>query len=173
MARMKTILLGKITKISGYEGTVTVRTERNFAGKIPEAESVFLEIEGRPVPFLIEYIEQVSDGSLRLKFEDYDSYEKVKEFAGCNVLLSVSSLIPDSGHSSDDLSGFTIESAEGKNLGKISEIIENPGQLLLRVNDLHEKEFLIPFHEDLIVSVDPVQKKIIMIIPEGLIDLNS
>ena len=25
-----------------------------------------------------------------MKFEDYDSYEKVKEFIGCNVLLSSS-----------------------------------------------------------------------------------
>ena len=47
---------GKITKISGFEGAVTVRPERDFSGKIPETESVFLEIDGRAVPFFLNIL---------------------------------------------------------------------------------------------------------------------
>jgi hypothetical protein len=46
------ILIGQITKTSGFEGTVIVRLEKRSIENIPEPESVFLEIEGRPVPFL-------------------------------------------------------------------------------------------------------------------------
>ena len=53
MAYKNEILLGRITKVSGYEGAVTVKLERIFSENLPHMESVFLEIEGRPVPFFI------------------------------------------------------------------------------------------------------------------------
>ena len=47
------ILLGRVTKTSGFEGAVVVRLERSFIENIPQIESVFVEIDGRPVPFFI------------------------------------------------------------------------------------------------------------------------
>jgi 16S rRNA processing protein RimM len=173
MARMKTILLGKIIKISGFEGAVTVRTERSFAGEIPEMESVFLEIEGRPVPFLLEYSESFGDGTARLKFEDYDTYEKVKEFAGCSVLIDASAVEPDTGAERDDLTGYELHDENGRHLGTITGVTENPGQLLLNVRTEKGGELLIPLHEDLIISADTEKKIITMTIPDGLTDLNN
>jgi len=173
MARTSTILLGKIAKINGFEGTVTVRTDRNFSGKIPETESVFLVIDGRPVPFFIEYIEQFADGSIRMKFEDYDSYEKVKEFSGCSVLLSSTGTDLPVGSETGDLTGFTVISENDKHIGIIRELISNPGQLMLRVSGSDGRDILLPLHEDLIISVDPGNKEIILTIPDGLIGLNN
>lgn len=172
MARMKTIY-GKITKISGFEGAVTVRPERDFSGKIPETGSVFLEIDGRAVPFFLQYIEHFADGSVRIKFEDYDSYEKVKEFTGCNVLLSSSGTGTGNEAVHQNLSGFRIINENGSYVGLIARLITNPGQFIIRVKDPDGKEILIPFHEDLIIEIDPERKQIRMIIPDGLIDLND
>jgi ribosomal protein L35AE/L33A len=44
------ILLGRISRIHGYEGSVVIKLEQGFIENIPEMESVFIEIEGRPVP---------------------------------------------------------------------------------------------------------------------------
>jgi ribosomal protein L35AE/L33A len=52
MAYKKHILLGKITKVHGFEGAVTIRLERSFSDNILKMESVFIETDGRPVPFL-------------------------------------------------------------------------------------------------------------------------
>jgi len=172
MARMNTILIGKITKVNGFEGAVTVKTGRSFTGKIPQAGPVFLEIEGRPVPFFVEHSEMLANDLYRVKFEDYNSAEKVKEFAGCNILVTSTQGTGCRNSSSENLAGFLLESEEGITLGIITEIIENPGQLLLKALDKNDREYLIPLHEDLIVSIDPGSKKIIMTIPEGLIDLN-
>jgi 16S rRNA processing protein RimM len=173
MARMKTILLGKITKISGFEGAVTVRTNRDFSGKIPETGSVFLEIDGREVPFFLDYIEHFADGSVRMKFEDYDSYEKVKEFTGCNVLLSSSGTATGNEAAHQDLPGFRIINENGSYVGLITGLIKNPGQFILRVTDDEGKEILLPLHEDLIVEIDPELKQITLTIPDGLIGLNG
>ena len=77
MAYRSNILLGRITKLSGYEGAVAVKLEKIFTENIPEMESVFLEIEGRPVPFFISGIEYTGADILKLSFEGYNSIEKV------------------------------------------------------------------------------------------------
>jgi 16S rRNA processing protein RimM len=172
MAYKKHILLGKITKVHSYEGAVTVRAEKNISDNISEMESVFIETDGRPVPFFIEYIDQPDNRTLRIKFSDYDSDDKVKEFIGCNIYLTEtnSATVPH-----DDflnLKGFEVLSDEDKSLGIITEIIENPGQLLLNIRSGSGKEILLPLHEDLIKEIDADKKRIVMIIPEGIEEVN-
>lgn len=173
MARMQTILLGKITKINGFEGAVTVRTDRNFSDKLPPIESVFLEIEGRPVPFFVEHLEEFNDGSIRLIFKDYNSYEKIKEFAGCNVLLPLKDKEQPVNSNSEDLTGFSLFSENDLYIGSVTRIIKNPGQWLLQVCGSNGNEILVPLHEDLIVEIDKERKKIFLTIPDGLLDLNT
>ncbi|MBA4323243.1 MAG: hypothetical protein C0408_10550 [Odoribacter sp.] len=172
MTYKKHILLGKISKVHGYEGAVTIRLERNFSDNIPAMESVFIETDGRPVPFFIEFIEQPDNVTLRMKFTDYDSGAKVKEFAGCSLFLTepAPSVMPV--EDPDSLTGYEVFSEKDISLGIITGIIENPGQILLNVKSVSGKNILLPLHEDLIESIDPEKKIIGMIIPEGIADIN-
>jgi 16S rRNA processing protein RimM len=166
------ILLGQITKTSGFEGAVLVRLEKKFIENIPEPESVFLEIEGRPVPFLISSLEYPGADALKLSFEGYTSVDKVEEFKGCNVFLTTPS---EEGRDESDLSllkGFKVADQDNTIIGKIREIITNPGQLLLEIVTDSNEEFLLPFHEDLIIRIDRRRKVVSMEIPEGLLDIN-
>jgi 16S rRNA processing protein RimM len=172
MAYRSDILLGRITKISGYEGAVTVRLEKRFTENIPEMESVFLEVEGRPVPFFISSSEYNGAGILKLMFEGYESAEKVSEFTGCNVYLTQN--IPET-NQADDISGFIGYKVIVRDeivLGFIKELMSNSGQWLLKIVSPQKKEILIPFHEDFIVSIDQKEKIILMDIPEGLSEIN-
>ena len=80
-------LLGRIVKIHGCEGAVTVKIEKIFSDNIPEMESVFLEIDGRRVPFFIEHYQNYGHENILFWFEDYKSVEKVTEFIGCKVYI--------------------------------------------------------------------------------------
>ena len=172
MAYNKHILVGKISKIHGYEGAVTIRLERNYSDNIPEMESVFIETDGRPVPFFIEFSEQPDKLTLRLKFSGYNSDNKVKEFVGCKVYVTetASSLVPV--EIPNDLLEYEVLSDEDISLGIITGIIENPGQLLLNIKSGSGKDILLPLHEDLIKGIDTERKIIRMIIPEGIADIN-
>jgi 16S rRNA processing protein RimM len=172
MAYKAQILLGTIAKVHGYEGAVTVRLEKAFIERIPETESVFLEIEGKPVPFFIADLEYPGAGILRLKFEGYESVQKVQEFTGCRVFLTSSETHKYPSERPGNLKGFKIHSADNKSLGTVIGIIENPGQILLNIDNGYGREILIPLHEDLIIAVDKKKKIIKMNIPEGLMDLN-
>ncbi|MBK8881445.1 MAG: PRC-barrel domain-containing protein [Bacteroidales bacterium] len=172
MAYNSDILLGRITKVSGYEGAVTVKLERFFSGEIPYMESVFLEIEGRPVPFFIADSEYSGADILKLIFEGYNSSDKVIEFVGCRVFLTASSNAGNRIEEPGNLTGYTVLTSGKIILGTVEEVIQNPGQWLLSVISSSKKAILIPLHEDLIVKIDNRKKILIMEIPEGLTEIN-
>ena len=171
MAYSFKILLGRITKASGYEGAVTVRLERSFIENIPEMESVFIEIDGRPVPFFIAESDYRGSDILKLKFTDYDTDAKVNGFRDCRVYLTSG----DTSEYDDDLAkltGFEVLNEMKSPVGRVTEILKNPGQLLLKIITPQNKEILIPLHEDLIIYLDDKAKVIVMKISDGLTDLN-
>jgi len=172
MAYSSTILLGRITKISGYEGAVAVKLEKTFTENIPRLESVFLEIDGKPVPFFISEYEYSGADILKLRFEDYETIEKVEEFVNCNVFLTSSPSGNSIADNPNDLTGYKVLSVDDTLIGVVSELIRNPSQWLMAIESETKKEILIPLHEDFIVSIDHNEKILVMDIPEGLLDLN-
>ena len=172
MAYKCNILLGRITKTSGYEGAVAVRLEKIFTENIPLMESVFLEIEGRPVPFFIAELEYSGADILKLSFDGYDSNEKLSEFIGCRIFLTSGISDDNLKEENQSLIGYKVFVSEDKVLGSISEVLSNNGQWLINVKSINKKDILIPFHEDFIVRMDKRKKVIFMNIPEGLTDIN-
>jgi 16S rRNA processing protein RimM len=166
------ILLGRILKAHGFSGTVTVKLEEEFIENIPEPESVFLEIDGKPVPFFISESENTGADILRLKFDGYDSTEKITEFIGCKVFLTSGGTDKNTDIKSSGITGFTVVLSGGKTIGTVINVIENPGQILLVLKNADGKELLIPFHEDLINSINKRKKVIEMDLPEGLTEIN-
>jgi 16S rRNA processing protein RimM len=172
MAYKSNILLGRITKVSGYDGAVTVKLERIFAEELPHMESVFLEIEGRPVPFFIAGSEYSGADILKLKFDGYNSSEKVVEFVGCRVFLTAEAPVNSVVENADSLMGYNVLTTDNVSLGFVKDVIQNPGQWLLSVISDTKKVILIPLHEDFIVRIDNKKKLLIMKIPEGLTEIN-
>lgn len=171
MAYSANILLGRITKVHGFEGAVSVRLEKDFIENVPDMESVFLEIEGKPVPFFIQQADYPGAEILRLKFEGYDKIEQANEFTGCRVFLTTGKKEKNRDTVSSFLN-FRILAPDNSIIGTIREIIENPGQFLMMIITPAGKELMIPFHEDFIISVDRRRKKIFMELPEGLLEIN-
>lgn len=172
MTSVEKILLGRITKLYGFEGAVTIKLESNFSEDVDDTGPVFLEIEGRPVPFFPEYIEPAGPGFIRMKFDWYDKAEQVREFIGCSVFTTDQKQIPrENDDQLQSLMGFEVFS-EGENIGRVTEIIQNPGQIIIRLVSGSGKELLIPLHEDLIDEIDQDLKTLKMILPEGLTELN-
>ena len=172
MAYNAHILLGRITKVHGYEGAVTVKLEKTFIENINEMESVFLEIEGKPVPFFIEWSDYPGGDILRLKFEGYKSPDRVSEFMGCRVFLTTHEIVPGKISYHDQLSGYKILLADNTLLGTVKDVIDNPGQSLINIKSPDGRDILIPLHEDFIIVVDNKKKVIKMDLPEGLTEIN-
>jgi 16S rRNA processing protein RimM len=172
MAYNDNILLGRITKVSGYEGAVTVKLEKIFSENIPEMESVFLEIEGRPVPFFISDIDYSGADIVKLTFDGYNSIEKVSEFSGCRVFLTSSDVAEKKKDDLQTFIGYTVFDQNNILLGLVSEVTANPGQWLMHIITPLNKEILVPLHEHFIVRIDKKKKVLEMDIPDGLTEIN-
>lgn len=172
MAYNNDILLGRITKASGYEGAVAVKLEKIFTENIPQMESVFLEIEGRPVPFFINNLYYSGADILKLQFEGYPTTEKISEFTGCRVFLTSEPKAGGKKKAGLSFIGYSVYITEDEPLGEITELIPINDQWLINVLSIDNKDILIPFHEDFIVSIDKRKKIIRMDLPEGLTEIN-
>lgn len=166
------ILLGRITKITGYEGAVIVKLERSFIENIPKMESVFIETDGRPVPFFITETEYSGSDILKLKFADYDTADRVSEFKGCGIYLCSETGTAETSSVPADFTGYSVFTDDNLLIGQIAEVIRNPGQWLLNITSPQKKEILIPLHEDFILLIDDRKKLMVLKIPEGLLEIN-
>ena len=69
------------------------------------------------------------------------------------------------------LMGYTVQE-NGKSIGIIQEVIEQPHQLLVTI--LYQgQEAYIPLHEESLKEVDHVKKTVSVALPDGLLDLYS
>jgi len=173
MAYRAGILLGRIIKSYGFEGAVSVKLERTFDRKIFEMESVFLESEGKPVPFIVSSCEVIDNSLIRLIFDGYNSSEKISEFIGCRVFLTSSLEVVDPENDLHLLIDYQIITTDNNLLGTVHGIIENPGQTILNIHTSLKKEILVPLHQDFIVRIDNKKKIITMDLPEGLMEINE
>jgi 16S rRNA processing protein RimM len=119
-----------------------------------------------------KWIEYPGSDILKLTFGGYDSLSRVEEFKGCNVYLTTSDEESSAEPELSLLKGFKVADQENLVIGKIREIITNPGQLLLEIITGTNEEILLPFHEDLIIGIDRRRRIVTMEIPEGLLDIN-
>ena len=67
------------------------------------------------------------------------------------------------------LLGYTLID-EGKPIGKIDEVIEQPHQVLLQIK-IQGKEALIPLHEETLVNIDHKKNEVHVTLPEGLLEI--
>jgi len=166
------ISLGRILKIQGYDGTLTVKLEKDFIENIPGMESVFLEIDGKPVPFFISSSAYEGGDILKLRLDGYGSYEKTNGFAGCRVFLTSGGEKTGPPSGIENIAGFRVMLKDKTIIGNVEEIINNPGHDLMKIISPEKKEILVPFHRDFIVRFDEKKRIITVQLPDGLIDLN-
>lgn len=72
-----------------------------------------------------------------------------------------------------DLPGLSVRTPEGRNLGRVEQLMEAGAGLILVVRDQEDpaKEYLLPFQEEFLVKLDIPNGQIIINPPPGLLDL--
>ena len=71
----------------------------------------------------------------------------------------------------EDLVGWMVCNAEGQTVGTVVDYEDIPGNLCLWVERPDGEQVLLPFHEDLILSMEESTQTITMSIPEGILEL--
>ena len=164
--------LGKIAKKFSFKGEVLIYLDTDEPELYENMESVFVEFNKNLVPFFIENSSLHKNDFLRVQFEDVDSEEEADSIIGCEVYLPLSMLPKLTGNKFyfHEVIGFEIEDKRWGVFGKIVSINDSTAQPLFEVVN-GEVEMLIPMVDHFLVKIDRENKKVVMDLPEGLVEM--
>ena len=108
------------------------------------------------------------------KFKGIDTISAAEGLAGANVSIPMEQRpsAPDGEYYQSDLLGCEVFDATGRLVGTVSHFEETEGAPILEVHTEGGKELLIPFAKSICTKIDPAHRRIEVILPEGLEDLN-
>ncbi|MFW5757355.1 MAG: ribosome maturation factor RimM [Bacteroidota bacterium] len=165
--------LGSVLKSTGLKGNLICFIDADQPLIYSNLESVYIEVKGTLIPYLIEDINQSNkNNQLIVKFEGVDSQEDANNLTGNDLYLPLSLLPKLEGNKFyfHEILDFYVIDHEKGDIGKIVNILDYPNNPIMEIEHNH-KRILIPIKDEIIVKVDRSQKKIFIHAPEGLIDL--
>ena len=163
--------IGKLVSVFGLKGEMILKHHLGKKTALKGLLAVFVEERKDSfIPFFIEAVRIKTEEEIYIKFEGVDTREAAIKITQKEVWLPEADFKKFSAKSSPiNLLGYTVIE-EGKELGKILEVIEQPHQLLCRL-EIEGKEVLIPLHEETILKVDKKKQQVIVELPEGLLEI--
>ncbi|WP_333877748.1 ribosome maturation factor RimM [Flavobacterium sp.] len=172
MRKKECFYLGKIAKKFSFKGEVLVYLDTDEPELYENMESVFVEYHKDLVPFFIEHSALHKNDFLRVKFEDVDTEEEADKLIGCEIYLPLKMLPKLEGNKFyfHEVIGFEIEDKRLGVFGKIASINDTTAQPLFEVVN-GTVEILVPMIDQFLVKIDRENKKVIMDLPEGLIEM--
>ena len=163
--------IGKIVSSFGLKGEILLVHQLGKKTSLKGLEVIFIENKkDEMLPYFIQSARIKSETEIFIQLEGIDIKEKTKSLLQKQVWLTEEDFEKYAAKSSAiSLLGFHLIS-ESADLGEILEVIEQPHQLICRI-DINAKEALIPLHEDTIKKIDKKKKQVHVVLPEGLLDV--
>jgi 16S rRNA processing protein RimM len=171
--------IGKMVAVFGLQGELVLQHRLGKKTSLKGLKTIFLEDKkDEMLPWFVDNTRIKSPQEIFLKIEGVDSKEAARKLLQKEVWLSEADFGLFAGASAPiSLVGFrlwqvTERGGEGgpEDLGEILEVIEQPHQVLCRI-DLGGKEALIPIHEGTLQKVDKKKREVHVVLPDGLLDI--
>jgi 16S rRNA processing protein RimM len=180
------VWLARIRHTQGRKGEVFAEVLTDFPEKFSERRRLWLlksnstagaEVsdDAREVTLVHHWMHK---GGIVLQFAGVDSISAAEELAGCIVAIPLA----DRAHLEEgdfyigDLIGCAlvdVAGAEPVTVGEIEDVDRSAGPVaILVVRGQSDSEILIPFAKDYLRRVDVDAKRVEMVLPEGLLELN-
>lgn len=164
------IKVGQLFKSTGVKGEMIGEIIPSLQEKLSQLNYIFIEENGQSLPYFIEYTEL--SGNVYFKFESINAPEQANKLANQAIYLDKEKLgiLAVEVDTTESMVGFMLIKG-GRNIGKVLEMVEYPGQWVLLVEGY--KDTVIPFVEDWVEDIDVDKKTISMNFPDELLSLND
>lgn len=163
--------IGKLVAVHGLKGELVL--EHNLGKKTSLKGLTTLFLEERKDSFLPWFIESTrikSEDEVFIKLETVDTREAAAKLTPKAVWIPEPDFKKFTAKNAPmNLLGYTLID-HGKPLGPILEVIEQPHQLLCRL-EINGKELLAPVMEATLVKIDHKKREVKVELPEGLVEM--
>ena len=154
--------IAQVLKSNGTQGELLI----SFFDVAPEdidlQEPVFIPFDGLPVPFYFESFQPKGANRALVRLTGVHSLKDADELCGSAIYADYFEEEEE-----EDLVGFTVKDADGTVIGTVTDYEDIPGNTCLWVKRPDGTEVLLPFHEDLVVSL--ADGVLTLQVPEGLL----
>jgi 16S rRNA processing protein RimM len=163
--------IGKLAASHGLLGDLILQHHLGKKTALKGLEIIYIQdATDNFIPYFIEKATARSATETQLKLEEINDKEAARLLTPKEVWLESADFKKHAAKSTPiSMLGFTLFDQEVE-LGEIIEVIEQPHQILCTVS-YQEKEILIPIHEDNLISIDKRKRKVVVEVPDGLIDI--
>jgi 16S rRNA processing protein RimM len=167
------IHIGKIVAPHGITGQVIIEHALGKNISFKGVDALFVEqTKNSFIPYFIQSASAKTDTLTHVHFEGMQNREATALVVSKKVWVpqeTFQKLVEKNAPLA--LLGYMVQE-DGKNLGTIKEVIEQPHQLLVTI-DYNGQEAYIPLHEESLKGVNHAKKTVLVELPEGLLDLYS
>lgn len=163
--------IGKFVSAHGVNGELILLHELGKKTSLKGLGAVFTEdLKNSFLPWFIESTRIKSETEICLKLETINTREAAQKLVRKQVWLPDEEFKKYAAKNAPaSLLGYSVID-KGERLGEILELIEQPHQLLCRL-EIKGREVLIPLHESTLEKLDHRKKEIRVTLPEGLLDI--
>jgi len=163
--------IGKIVSAFGLKGEMIVLHHLGKKITVTKIKVIFLEQKkDEMLPYFIDNIRKKGDTELYLKLEGIDTKEAATKFIRHDVWMKEEEVQIHTQKSNPiGWVGYRVLD-QGKDLGSILEVIEQPHQILCRI-EIDTKEVLIPINEQTLSKVDHKNRAVLLTLPDGLLEV--
>ncbi len=165
------ISIGKFAGTHGLKGELVLKHGLGEKTSLNGLATFFIKSKtGSYLPWFVESTRVKNDTEVYVKAEGLNTVEEARQFVRKEVWLTGADFNKYAGKSSAiGLLGYTILE-DKKEIGRIEEVIEQPHQILCRLQ-VQGKDVFIPLHEESLKKIDRKNKKLWVSLPEGLLDI--
>jgi 16S rRNA processing protein RimM len=133
--------------------------------------------EARPVKILSCWISHSRGGQAILHFEGSESISDAEKLVGQDVQIPLAErvVLPEGSYYVTDLIGCGVFEKSGPAIGSVRDVQQTGEDVAgtpILVVDSPRGELLIPLAQEICVGVDVAARRIEVVLPEGLLDLN-
>lgn len=167
------VVIARIVKARGIRGEVACVIETDFPERFSSLKEVSVWMPDETHRELKVEDHWFHKDRVILKFEGYDSMTEARNLVGGRLIISENDLKPlsDGEFFEHQLIGSIAESADGQSLGQVTRLLRTGGTDVLVVRNDDGRERLIPFADEICISVDVTAKRITIKPPDGLLEL--
>jgi 16S rRNA processing protein RimM len=163
--------IGKLISTFGLKGELLLKHNLGKKTSLKGLKALFIEERKENfIPWFIESTKIKNEEEIYLKLEGINLREQAIKLTQKEVWLPETDFKKFSAKTSPiNLLGYNIVEGE-QVLGKILEVIEQPHQILCRI-EFNTKEAFIPLHQETIKKIDKKNQQVIVLLPPGLLEI--
>ena len=168
---IETVSIGKIVAGFGLQGELVIRHALGKKTALKDLKVLFIEDKsGNQIPYFVLSAKAKNHEEVFVKLEGVDTREAATLLLKKKVWFKKEDFEKHAAPAASiSLIDFMVKE-NGKEIGRISEVIEQPHQVLCSVM-IGGKEALIPLHENTLLGIDRKKKIVEVSLPEGLLDI--